>query len=237
MPKFMTGRLSATRPAHLSDLEVYAAGKLPTPPPSAKAPKCLLPMDNNDVEGDCTIAGVDHLIRLWNALYPGEILKVPTQPQIKSTYRGLTGGGDTGLVEADVLKAWMTKGLFGTKIEGYAPIKPTSLLTIHQSIAFYGAAYLGILCPESAQEQFENGEPWTYRGEETDDGHCVVAVGYDERGDLEVATWGGIAKLTAGFRAHYLDEAWCILGPQLLAAKKDTLGIDLAALTADLSLV
>jgi hypothetical protein len=194
-------------------------------------------MDDNDVEGCCTIAGADHFSRALNALYPAFAVVDPTDAEIKTTYRGLTGGGDTGLVEANVLKTWMTEGLFGSKIEGYAPIDPRNLLTIHQAIAFYGGAYLGILCPRSAQEQFAAGEPWTYCGEETMDGHCVVALGYDERGDLIVATWGGLAVLTAGFRAHYLQECWVVLGPQLVGARKDTLGIDLAALQTDLALV
>lgn len=234
---YKTGRLPAVRPTALAEFEVYATGKLPTPPPAVKVPEAAYPIDRNDVEGDCTIAGADHLLRAWNAQYPQDIVKTPTELQIERTYRRLTGGPDTGLVEANVLRTWMTEGLFGTKIEGYAPIHPNNLLTIHQSVAFYGGAYLGIACPRSAQEQFAAGEPWTYCGEETEDGHCIVALGYDENGDLEVATWGGIATLTAGFRAHYLEEAWCVLGPQTVAAKKDTLGIDLVALRADLARV
>lgn len=238
MPQFMTGRLPAVRPAALADLAVYARGRrLPRPPVSVAVPEVAYPIDRNDVEGDCTLAGVDHLLRAWNAQYPLEQARIPSEAEIESTYRTLTGGADSGLVEASLLRFWMLEGLFGTKIEGYAPIDPRNLLTIHQAIAFYGGAYLGILCPRSAQEQFANREPWTYCGEETRDGHCVLALGYDERGDLLVATWGGIATLTAGFRAHYLEEAWCVLGPQLVAAKRDTLGLDLDALKADLARV
>lgn len=237
MTRYKTGRLPAVRPTALAELEVYAHGPLPKPPASVAVPRCAYPIDRNDVEGDCTIAGVDHLLRAWNAQYPLEVVRVPTEPTIERTYRNLTGGADTGLVEANVLQTWMTKGLFGTRIEGYAPIHPTNLLTIHQAIAFYGGAYLGIMCPRSAQEQFAAGEPWTYRGEVTEDGHCVVALGYDAHGDLIVATWGGLAVLTAGFRAHYLEEAWCVLGPQVVATKRDTLGVDLAALQTDLSRV
>lgn len=235
MPEFKTGRLPAVRPAAVADLAVYAKGRIPRPPASVSVPAVPYPIDRNDIEGDCTIAGVDHLLRGWNAQYPLEQVVPPSEEEIGRTYRTLSGGEDTGLVEASVLRTWMLDGLFGTKIAGYAPIDPRNLLTIHQSIAFYGGAYLGILCPRSAQLQFAKGEPWTYCGEETRDGHCVVALGYDRHGDLIVATWGGLATLTAGFLAHYLEEAWCVLGPQVVAAKEDTLGLDLDALKADLA--
>lgn len=235
--QFKTGRLPAVRPAALADLSVYANARLPTPPPSVVVPQAQYPIDDNQKIGDCTIAGVDHLLRAWNVLY-GNSVAVPTEPKIEQTYFDLTGGEDTGLNENAVLKQWRSEqGLFGSRIHGYAPVDPRNLLTIHQAIAFYGGAYLGILCPRSAQVQFANGEPWTYVGEEAEDGHCVVALGFTAQGNLLVATWGGIAEMTASFMAHYLDEAWCILGSQLVAAKKDTLGIDLKALQADLDRV
>lgn len=227
------GRLPATRPAALSDLSVYAAGKLPTPPPTWEVPVANYPIDGNDQYGDCTIAGVAHMVEGWDAATK-EHDPVPSETTIVAEYFKLTGGEDSGLNEADVLKEWHTNGLFGEKIAGYAPVNPRHLLELHQAVAFYGGCYLGIECPKSAQEQFGNGEPWTYVGSEVEGGHCVAALGYGPHGGLHCATWGGIAVLEASFLAHYLDEAWVILPQQFIEAKKDQLGIDLKTLEADL---
>jgi hypothetical protein len=233
---YKLGRLPATRPAALADLSVYATGPLPTPPRTVEVPAGSYPIDGNDTYGDCTIAGVAHLITAWNT-ESHEHDTIPGEQTVVEEYFKLTGGQDTGLNEAEVLKTWQTKGLFGEKIAGYAPVNPRDLLQLHQAVAFYGGCYLGIECPASAQEQFANGEPWTYEGSEVEGGHCVVALGYGPNGGLHCATWGGIAVLEASFLAHYLEEAWCILPHQLVEAKGDALGVDLQALELDLARV
>jgi len=230
---YKLGALPAVRPAALKDLDVYATGKLPTPPAKVAVPKAKYPIDCNDVEGDCTIAAIPHLKEAWHAKYNLQYTP-PTELEIKTEYRKLSGGEDTGLVEADVLKTWQTEGLFGSKLIAYAPVQPTNILGIHQAVAFYDGAYLGIECPASAQEQFANGEPWTYTGSEVEGGHCIVALGFTQNG-LLCATWGGIAEVTYGFCAHYLTEVWCLISGILVAQKKDSLGIDIASLKADLA--
>jgi hypothetical protein len=199
-------------------------------------PNAAYPIDGNATYGCCTIDGVVHLKEAWHAKYDLPYTP-PTEQAIENVYFGLTGGPDSGLVEANVLKVWQTKGLFGSELAAYAPVPPTDLLGIHQAIAFYDGAYLGITCGRPQQEQFTRGEPWKYTGAEEEDGHCVVALGYNENGELLVATWGGIATLTAGFLAHNLQEVWCLISGILLARKADSLGLDIAALRSDLTLV
>ena len=240
--KYETGALKATRSKQFKDFEVYQTTLFPTPPPTWEVPGQkqitqgieVYPMDNNEKEGDCTIAGLDHLNRAGSILFK-EPYAAPTDTQIKTKYRSLTGGGDTGLNEEFVLKTWYEEEIFGTKIAGFAPLSTTSLLQWHQAIAFTGAVYLGIACPNTAQEQFAKGEPWTFQGEQTEDGHCIVALGYGPNGGLHCATWGGIAVVTPSFLAHYLTEAWVVIPQQLVEAKKDTLGINVELLQADLS--
>lgn len=231
--RFKGGRLPAFCPPALKTFLEYAT-KLAKPPASFKAPKAAYPMDGNDRYGDCTIAGVAHLDVGWDKLFARND-SLPTEQAIVAEYFKLTGGQDTGLVEANVLSTWRKIGLFGSKIWGYAPVKTSDATAIKQAIAFYGGCYLGIQCPESAQRQFSEGKPWTYEGEQTEDGHCIVALGYDSKGNLECATWGQIVKVTPGFLAHYLDEAWVILSHQLVEAGKDTLGLNLPLLEADLA--
>lgn len=232
--RFKGGRLPAVWPAGVESFLDYTT-KLKAPPKAFKAVvKGVLPMDGNDRYSDCTMAGVAHLVAAFNWLF-GKPDAVPTEGQIITEYFKETGGQDTGLVEANVLKKWLTKGLFGHKIAGYAPVKVTDMDAIRKAIAFYGGCYLGILCPESAQQQFAEHKPWTDEGEQTNDGHCIVAIGYDAHGNLECATWGSIVTVTPGFLKAYLEEAWVILSDELVKAGKDTLGLNVAALKADLA--
>lgn len=237
--KYKGGRLPPFWPPALKEFTAYAT-KLVQPPVTFTARVLgALPIDGNDKYGDCTIAGIAHLIQIWNWLF-GRSLPVPGEAEIDSTYFRLTGGGDTGLVEANVLKTFKTVGLFGQKIKLYAPIKVTNRTAIKQAIAFYGGVYLGILCPESAQRAFqrqlETGKlvPWKYEGESTEDGHCIVGIGFNEKG-VECATWGGVVLVEWSFFDHYLEEAWAVLSQALVEKGEDTLGLDVQLLEADIA--
>ena len=245
---YKTGRLKETRSTVLKDLEVYATAPLPTPPPTWEVPMQkqvsaglpVYPIDGNQRIGDCTIAGLDHCNRAFSALF-NEPYTPPSEKALEAKYFGFTKGQDTGLNEEFVLSTWHKEPIFGTQIAGFAPVSTTSLLQQHQGISMFGGIYLGIACPESAQRAFQKEQetgkvvPWVFEGEETEDGHCVVALGYGPNGGLHCATWGGVAVLSPSFLAHYLREAWIVLSQQLVEAKKDTLGINLPALQADLA--
>ena len=231
-PRYKLGRLPATRPHGLSDLSVYAQGKLPAPPASVSPPTVTWGMDCNDTYGDCTIAGVDHLIGAWDIDFH-EPEGRPDDAEIQATYFQMTGGQDSGLNEADVLQAWRTSGLWGNKIGAYAPVAPTDTLAHHQVIALYGGAYLGIACPQSAQDDFAAGNPWTYvPNSPIEGGHCIVSVGYDQ-GGVWCVSWGSLVYVTYPFLSNFLEECWCILSQELIEAGGAN-NIDLATLTADL---
>lgn len=232
------GKLPATRLAGVATLGEYVAGKLPRPPGSVEVPGNVTdyPMDGNDQWGDCTIAGIAHLLAAWNDLVGTTSIAVPTEAQCIALYEQLTGSSTPpgpGLNEATLLAQWRTQGLFGNQIEAYAPVDYRSIIELHQAVAFYGAAYLGIACPESAQQQFQANQPWTYvPGSPIEGGHCIVALGYTPTA-LLCATWGGIAEVTYPFLAHFLDEAFAIISEQYVQAKQPP-RLDLAALEQDL---
>lgn len=230
--RYAYGRRDAIRLPGLSELKVYASGKLPRAPRAVAVPDVAYPIDGNDRLGDCTICGVAHLLAAWNAEV-GQHDNVPDEQAVIDTYMGITGGADTGCNEADVLGRWHTNGLFGTKIAAFAPVDHTNLVDMQQAVAAYGGCYLGIMCPPSAQEQFAEGAPWTYEAEQPEGGHCIVALGYEADGSFLCATWGGVAKVTSGFLAHYLEEAWAVI-PQAFVEAGRGPDVDLATLRADL---
>lgn len=215
--RYELGKLAAVRPHGLKDLTVYAKGKLPAPPQTVSAPDILAwGMDGNDEYGDCTIAGVDHLIKAWN-FDSKDATPNTTTTEIVKTYMTLTGGQDTGLAEATVLALWQKTGLFGNEIKGYAPIDPHDITALHQSIAFYGGAYLGVQLPKSAQTQFNSGEPWTVIPDSPiEGGHCIVAVSYTSE-YVYVVTWGSVIPVSYPWLHKYMDEAWCVLPSEFQA--------------------
>ena len=228
------GKLDATRPFGLKDLSVYANGPLPEPPASVDYAKGLtLPIDGNDQYGDCVAAGMAHCVAVWDAEV-GENLHVPDQNEVVETYFTLSGGMDSGLNESSVLTTWTKNELMGHTIAAFAPVSCTSVAEIHQSVAFYGACMFGIQCPDSAQQQFAQGVPWTVvPGATVEGGHCIVAVGYDQE-YVYCATWGSVVKVSWPFLNKYLDEAWAVIPDAFVKAGKGPL-LDLATLKADIA--
>ena len=228
------GKLPAIRPHGLSELAVYANGKLPAPPSSVDYSAGLaLPIDGNSEYGDCVMAATAHLIEAWDSEVH-ESDPIPTAQQVVDEYFTLTGGADAGLNEASVLQTWHTKGLFGRKIAGYAPVNPKDTVAIQQTIAFYGGSLFGIAVPQSAQTDFQEGRPWVYDPSSPIlGGHAIAPLGYDQH-YVYCATWGGIAPVTYPFLSALLDEVWAIIPSQFVEAGKGP-SLDLATLQADLS--
>lgn len=233
-----TGKLPAQRPHALADFAAYGTGRLPAPPGSFTAPNIAnWGMLGNDTLGDCTIAGSAHVIMGNNGLFH-ERDRQPSSATVVKQYEQLTGGVDTGLVEADVLREWQRYGLFGgNKLAGYAPIPPKNFVDLQTAIAYFGGAYIGVQLPASAQLQFGANEPWTYvPGSPIEGGHCVYLCGYDAT-HFKCVTWGQLIDVAPTFLSHYMDEAWVLISHELVEAQKDSLGIDLKTLQDDLGKV
>jgi len=214
------GKNPARKLFGVAEMEAYHSGRLPAPPATLMyantIPQTGWGMMDNDRLGCCTISGVGHLIMAYNA-ETGKSDHVPTDPEVSDTYFSLTGGADSGLVEADVMQKWATDGLFGSKILAYNQLQ-TNLLALHTGIYSYGALYLGIEVPESMQTDFADGTPIVYHpGSPIEGGHCVIAVGYDQH-YLDIVTWGKRVRMSYPFLAHYLTEAWVTI-PDAFAAE------------------
>jgi len=246
--KLKLGKQAAVHPAGLSHLTAYTTTEFPKPPATfgtlSKLQSIPWGMDGNDSLLDCTIAAADHVIARENAIEHTSDAR-PDLAIIESQYRYFSPNDD-GCVIANVLQAWSTLGLFRhmptgpNKIRQYVPFNYQNKTELQQVIAYLGVAYIGIACPQSAQQQFamqiQTGKlvPWTVvNGSPSDGGHCIVAVGYNAKGLLCV-TWGGIVLVTWAFMTKYCDEAWAILTQEIAEHGADTFGIKTAELQADL---
>jgi hypothetical protein len=229
------GKTAAVKPHGLSELAFYAQGKLLDPPPSVAVPDVpSWNMMDNDRLGCCVISGVGHLIMAANADV-GKADPVPDDAHIQEQYFAITGGQDAGCNELDVLKLWYGRGLFDprNKIAAFAPVRESNPLDVHASVAYFGACFIGVSLPGSAQQQFANGEPWTITPQDQiEGGHCVVIVGYDPQ-YLYAVTWGAITAITYPWMSRYCDEAWAVIPQSFVEAGKGPL-FDLKSLQADI---
>lgn len=231
---YKLGRLAARRPVGLADLAVYLTDPLPAGPAEVAAPQNVSwGMLGNDQVGDCTIAGAVHL-RMANAAQTDDSGDTyPDEQTVVDEYFMLSGGEDSGLVEADVLQTWQTGGLFGDRIAGYAPVDHRNPDELRSVVAAFGGSYLGVVVPAPAQEQFGDNQPWDLTGTSADrqieGGHCVPVVGYDAK-FAYVVTWGRVQPATWAWLAAYLEEAWAVITSEDARVRLDQLQADLAAL-------
>jgi hypothetical protein len=234
------GKLGPQFPTALKELTAYATAPLPAPPPSVDWATNVSnwPMDGNNQYGDCTMAAAAHMIQSWNAQV-GLGNSVPSDQQVVQEYLQLTHGKDSGLVETNVLKTWQRSGLWDNHVVGYAPVNVHSLTTIQQAIAVFGGVYAGVQLPANAEQQFNNGKPWTldagWQQQPIAGGHAIPLLGYDANW-LYAITWGAVQQVAWDWWSTYADEAWAVLSQEYQEAGKVN-GIDLVTLEADLQLV
>jgi hypothetical protein len=197
------------------------------------------PMYLNDQLGDCTCAAVGHAIQAFTAYASAEVT-IPSN-SVLSLYEAVGGyvpgdpSTDQGCNEQDILTYWNKTGVNGHKISAFAEIGDyTNVAKLRQALYLFGTVYLGIQCPASAQEQFENHEPWTYvPGSEIEGGHAIVLQ--EAKGsDMSIVTWGALQAMQPSFAEHYIEEAWVIITPDWIAKNgNDIDGFNLASLQAD----
>ena len=244
MPSYRFGKHPPKQDYRTLRLKSYLGPALAAPPASYSAlqqvyqklnvsdPTELFPMDGNDTLGDCTIAGVAHAI----TLYRGRIgtTSIMRKPDVIKLYMHLTGGVDSGLNELDVLNYWRKRPVQSDKILAFVSVDPKNHVHVKQAIQLFGGVYLGFQVQQNCVEDFDARKPWT-PAPLTNDGHAVVAVGYDASG-VTVLTWGNTQKGTWDWWNECVDEAYAILPPE--AKKADfSPGFEFDKLKDDLTAV
>lgn len=241
------GRLprDTTRPALTLENYLTGPGLPPAPLIVDRASKVSSwPMYSNDRIGDCTCAAAGHIIQGWTA-YAGTESTVSNSAVLKgyeavSGYNPVTGANDNGAQLQDVCKYWEQTGFAGHKLAGYAAFgDPTDLYLMRQVLNTFGTVYVGINCPESAQEQF--GQVWEWEpNSPIEGGHaiCLQQVVTDQIGINHFVTWGALQKATNAFVEHYVEEAWCVVSQDWIGANGTTIeGLDLTQLLSDMEYV
>jgi hypothetical protein len=249
------GRLPARHDPRMPRFAAYATPQLPAPPDTVDWTKAVStwPMMKNDQIGDCTCAAAGHMIECWSANARG-MAQVPADQQIVAAYSAITGydsvtgAGDNGAVELDVLDYWQKTGIAGNQVSAFVAVDWTNTEHVKQAISLFGGLYLGLNIPQSAEEQIENGQPWEPSGpfDQIVGGHAVPALAYDQQ-YLTVITWGQTQLMGWDFLSKYCEEAYAIVDPawvsdrslpwyeRLWGTPVSPGGFDLEQLTEDLA--
>jgi hypothetical protein len=222
---------------------------LAAPPASCdwQADAIRWPMYANDRIGDCTCAGVGHMVNQLT-FYGSGAEVVPSEGDVVGMYAAVTGydpkrpSSDTGAYCQDVLGYWRKTGLGGHRIVAYAALDPSNLTEVRQAIAAFGSVYVGLNLPDSAMRQFDAGKPWdVVRGARVEGGHCVIVGAYGD-GRFGLVTWGSEAEMTEAFWHKYADEVYVVFDEDGLtraggyfagSSSLYVLGEQFAALTGD----
>lgn len=211
------------------------------------------PVYKNDSVGDCTIAGMAHAFTAMGVA-AGYSQSLFTDDEIIRVYSDIsgynpnTGENDNGCEMQDVLKYMRDYGMTDAngkahKVAAYASLGvPTDTMMLSEVLKTFGAVYVGIDCPQSAEDQFGNA-PWTYEKDSPIlGGHAITLHRRQPYGSMigvfDFSTWGALQSVTIGFIDHYVTEAWAFLTPDWLEVNGNTVdGLSLSALQSDMSLV
>lgn len=202
------------------------------------------PMYLNDQLGDCTCAAVGHQLQAWSA-YGNTELTVP-QDSVLGLYESVGGyvpgnpATDQGCNVQDVLQYMVSTGIPGNadgdqqKYKLFAQIKNLKeMSTVYQGLYLFGSVYLGINVPQSAMDQFQAGQPWSYVGDDNIlGGHAICVQAKLSNGDLDIITWGAVQTMEQSFWDNYVEEAWVVIDPEWINATSGEApeGLDLAGL-------
>jgi hypothetical protein len=174
--------------------------------------------------GDCFFAGVGHGIMesTKNAGKPVPAISSLTALRHYSAVTGYnirTGAGDNG---TDVLTAlkWLQKTGYtdnnGTahKIGTYVSLEPGNLAQMWEALWLFEEVGMGFNFPESAMDQFNNGQTWSVvPGAQIDGGHYVPLVGHPTDNVWTCVTWAKRQTMTAAFITKYCDEVYAWIDP------------------------
>ncbi|HUU95978.1 MAG TPA: hypothetical protein VM487_09565 [Phycisphaerae bacterium] len=237
------GKLEPKRDARTLWLADYLETPRLPPLPLSRAwsPKCdpVWPMLGNDLVGCCTCAAAGHMIATWTANEGHQITL--TEAEVLAAYSAISGyvpgqpDTDRGAYMLDALKHWRNVGIGGHKILAFAKLNPADHTQILQAVELFGAVYLGLWLPTTAQGEAiwanTGGTPGSWGG------HAVGAMNWDPY-TRTCVTWGHTQKMTPEFHDRYCDEAYAVLsedwtGPDRVAPN----GFDLDRLLEDLGRV
>ena len=244
IPGRRLGRKAIKTDTRTLQLACYWTPALPDPPVACDWTKGISSwgMMLNDSLGCCTISGAVHLDQVGAAIVD-EPWTYPGDEKVRNVYFGLTGGADTGLQLPQVLDPWHRTGLFGNDANGgFAAVHPKNNTMVKQTIWIFGAAYIAVSLPQTAQEQFrpDGSGVWelthTSADYDIEGGHCVTPNGYSAEG-VRAYTWGSTVLITWEWWHTYVSQCYAVVPRGFVEKGGDGRGFNIAAIERDLGAI
>jgi hypothetical protein len=249
MLQYKLGKLPVKHDSRTLQFGAYLKEGLAAPPPTkswaGKIPADGWGMMDNDTQGDCTCAAAGHMIMDWT-VNTGKEFVVPNNNILAFYNHFAHGNPDAGANMLDVLKYWRKSGLDQHKITAFAALELKNNMQVMDSVNLFGACYIGVTLPNFAVAPGTDflTTPWVVPPQgpvgnaapNPQNGHCIPAVGYDQR-NVYVVTWGQLKSMSWPFYAAYTEEAFAVLSPDWFSKQmggKAPNGFDLTALESDL---
>ena len=167
----------------------------------------------NDVAGNCVLAGPGHMVNMIGKQVGNPSLNVtaPMALAAYSKYTGYTPGNkstDNGWMIRDMLKAWKTDGLYGTKILAYAAVNWKDELEVALATWISGGLIGGYTLTSEVWDQVDSkGRPQWFVPKsgfgKGIGGHCIYTHGV-RNGN----TWGESVVWTQDWATARCDELW-----------------------------
>lgn len=210
--------------------------------------------DTNPAEvavGDCAVCGPEHIIMSWLASakkpavpfdYNSTIAMYTTLGQYDpSQYDAATQTNptDNGCDMAQVAAYWQASGFIAAdksvhKLGAYLALEPGNLEQLGAALYPFGAVGAGFALPSSAEQQFENGQPWSVVADATiEGGHFVPLLGR-ENGLWQGITWGAVQPIEDDFIRTYGQMLIVYLSQEFLDNGVSPEGFNMAELQARL---
>jgi hypothetical protein len=195
--------------------------------------------------GDCVFAGAAHETMETNRLAGRDV--TITGANAIADYAAVTGyrvGDDSTDQGTDVrtaLKYRQKTGIVDAhgkrhRIGAYVSLTPGDWAELRQAVWLFAAVGIGVEFPDSADEQFANGEPWDVVPDaKVVGGHYIPAMGFSGAHTAGIVSWGRRVSMTEAFYEAYADEAWAVVFPEELVRGKTERGFGLVALNAALA--
>ena len=192
-------------------------------------------MDGNDQYGDCGPAATDHgnVAKTANTALIGTLGEPKFAGPVATYFAyGVSQGEpgpdpDQGVDNASWLAFLWKNGI----IDGYGEVPLTEL---EQYAVDFNGILVACLLSDSAEQEFNNGQPWDdtpANPPDPADGHDVLLIKYEVDQSITVVTWGALQLCTPAWRQKNITDAWAILDADDAARA----GINWASLTAALT--
>jgi hypothetical protein len=173
------------------------------PPPASRdyTGKCSTALANilaNDTLGDCTCAGALHILEVITSQAGASVVfQASDAVALYSHWCGYVPGNpatDQGGDIPAILAMWCAGGIDGKgthAIAGSLVVDPANQQEVMHAIDTFGVLYLGGELEDAWTQIASNGGTWADVGpQDPNDGHCIVAVGYDAVKGVMFDSWG-----------------------------------------------